>query len=444
MFVEAVVVTVGLACSRRAVPPVQRAQARVATATVPVVMDGATVRLHQAPGVGLGTTLRLPAPFHTPSASNPPRLVNRPPGASPTGPAGTRVDVWASAKPGGRWLALAPNGDVFLSDHTTGTVSVLRDADGDGRAEGRFVFARALNLPLGMAFHPDGWLYVACTNAVLRFRYTPGQTEAQSPPERVASLPGQGYNQHWTRNVLVSADGRTVFVTVGSATNVDVETDPRRAAISAMDPDGGHFRVYATGLRNPLGLALHPVTGALYTTVNERDGLGDDLVPDYLTAVQEGAFYGWPFAYFGPHEDPRRAGERPDRVRAAVVPDLALGAHVAPLGLIFPVRDAILPMRGDALVALHGSWNRSVPAGYKVVRVRFQDGRPTGVVEDFLTGFATPAGEPWGRPAGLLELTDGSILVVDDAAGVVWRVHRQGATAATSTEHWVDAPGASG
>ncbi|MFO0606075.1 MAG: PQQ-dependent sugar dehydrogenase [Polyangiales bacterium] len=417
-----------LACSRRPAPtraPVAHDRPAAARPAAPA-SPAAHAPLLASPtaGVGLGATLRLPAPFHTPSASNPARLVNRPPDAAPAGPPGTRVDQWASAKPGGRWLALAPNGDVFLSDHTAGTVSVLRDADGDGRAEGRFVFARGLSLPLGMAFHPDGWLYVACTDAVLRFRYAAGQTEAQGAPERVAALPGHGYNQHWTRNVLVSADGHTVFVTVGSATNVDVEDDPRRAAISAMSPDGTHFRPYATGLRNPLGMALHPDTGALYTTVNERDELGDDLVPDYLTAVREGAFYGWPFAYFGAHEDPRHAGERPDLVRAAVVPDLALGAHVAALGLIFPTRDGVAPMRGDALVALHGSWNRSARVGYKVVCARFANGRPTGVVEDFLTGFATPEGEPWGRPAGLLELGDGSILVVDDAAGVIWRVHR--------------------
>lgn len=376
------------------------------------------------PGVGLGASLRLPAPYHTPSARNPAAPADRPPDAVPAGPPGTRVDHWASAKPGGRWLALAPGGDVFLSDHEAGTVSVLRDADHDGRAEQRFVFARDLELPLGMAFHPDGWLYVACTNAVLRYRYAAGQTAAQGRPERVASLPGRGYNQHWTRNVVVSPDGRTVFVTVGSETNADVERDPRRAAISAMAPDGTAFRTYASGLRNPLGMAFHPTTGALFTAVNERDDLGDDLVPDYLTAVREGAFYGWPYAYFGPHEDPRHAGERPDLVRTAVVPDLALGAHVAALGLIFPTRDGVLPMRGDALVALHGSWNRSTRVGYKVVRARFAGGRPTGVVEDVVTGFATPTGEQWGRPVGLLELDDGSILVVDDGSGVIWRVHR--------------------
>lgn len=429
-----VAAVLALACSRRVAParPTVLPPARpVVTAAVPTPADGPitaetaeTAEVAATPGVGLGATLRLPPPFHTPSADNAAPRVNRPPDAVPQGPPGTRVDWWASAKPGGRWMALAPNGDVFLSDHDAGTVSVLRDADGDGRADGRTVFARGLNLPLGLAFHPDGWLYVACTDAVLRFRYAAGQTVARGAPERVAALPGRGYNQHWTRNVLASPDGRTLFVTVGSETNVDVEADPRRAAISVMSPDGSGFRPYATGLRNPLGLAFHPVTGALFTTVNERDGLGDDLVPDYLTAVREGAFYGWPFAYFGAHEDPRHAGERPDRVAAAVAPDLGLGAHVAALGLIFPTRDGVASLRGDALVALHGSWNRSVRAGYKVVRVRFAEGRPTGVVEDFITGFVTPEGGVWGRPAGLLELADGSILVADDAAGVLWRVHR--------------------
>ncbi len=414
---------VAVACSRRPSPPRAPVAHDRPAATAPIAPPPAAPTAASA-GVGLGASLRLPAPYLTPSASNPAPQVNRPPGAVPSGPPGTRVEYWASAKPGGRWLALAPGGDVFLSDHDAGTVTVLRDADHDGRAEQRFVFARDLELPLGMAFHPAGWLYVACTNAVLRYRYAAGQTAAAGPPERVASLPGRGYNQHWTRNVIVSPDGATVFVTVGSETNADVETDPRRAAISALAPDGTNFRTYASGLRNPLGMAFHPTTGALFTTVNERDDLGDDLVPDYLTSVREGAFYGWPYAYFGPHEDPRHAGERPDLVRATVVPDLALGAHVAALGLIFPTRDGVLPMRGDALIALHGSWNRSVRAGYKVVRARFAEGHPTGVLEDVVTGFATPEGQQWGRPAGLLELDDGSILVVDDAAGVIWRVHR--------------------
>jgi glucose/arabinose dehydrogenase len=240
----------------------------------------------------------------------------------------------------------------------------------------------------------------------------------------VLELPGLGYNQHWTRNVIVSPDAHKLYVTVGSETNVEAETDPRRGAITECDPDGRNARVYANGLRNPLGMAFHPDTRGFFTVVNERDMLGDDLVPDYLTEVRAGAFYGWPFSYFGAHEDPRRAGERPDLVRAAVVPDLSLGAHVAPLSMIFPLRDGVAAMRGDALVSLHGSWNRSQPVGYRVVRVRFANGRPTGVIEDFITGWLAPNNKAWGRPAGLAELPDGSLLVVDDANEVIWRVAR--------------------
>ncbi len=403
----ALVLLASLACTRsRATPP-----------PAPASQHGYVV-------VGLGASLRLPPPYQTPSASNPPQVAPRPEGFAPRGPPGTAVDVWADDVRGVRWMALAPDGAVFATDHRQGRVLVLRDADGDGRVETRAVFATGLSLPFGLAFHPDGWLYVANTDAVVRFHYAPGQTRAEGAPERVAPLPGRGYNQHWTRNVVVAPGGREVYVTVGSETNDDVERDPRRAAVLECDPDGSNLRVYATGLRNPVGLAFHPATGALYTVVNERDTLGDDLVPDYLTAVRAGAFYGWPYAYFGAHEDPHHAGERPDLVARAVVPDLSLGAHLAALGLIFPTRDAVLPMRGDALVSLHGSWNRAHRAGYKVVRARFVNGQPTGQIDDFVTGWVAPDDRVWGRPVGLLEIGDGSILVADDGADVIWRVHR--------------------
>jgi glucose/arabinose dehydrogenase len=264
---------------------------------------------------------------------------------------------------------------------------------------------------------------VGNTGSVVRFRYRPGQLEAEGPPERVADLPGHGYRQHWTRNVVVSPDGARVFASVGSATNDSVERDPRRAAIRVFDPDGAHARVFASGLRNAVGMAFEPRTGALWAVVNERDELGDDLPPDYLTVVRDGAFYGWPFAYAGRVEDPRHRGERPDLVARATVPDLALGAHVASLGLVFYTA-AQFPgdYRGDALVSLHGSWNRAQRVGYKVVRVRFRDGRPTGEVTDFVAGWLTDDGAVWGRPVGLAQAADGAVLIADDGGSVIWRV----------------------
>lgn len=326
---------------------------------------------------------------------------------------------------GARWMAEAPNGDIFVTDHVASSVWVLTDADHDGRADGpRRRFVANLAQPFGIAFHPDGWLYVACTDGVMRWRYRPGQRVAEGRADEVVALPGEGYNQHWTRNLIVSPDGRALYVTVGSETNNEPEADPRRAAISTMAPDGGGFRVFAGGLRNPVGMAFRPDTETLYAVVNERDGLGDGLVPDYFTSVRDQGFYGWPYAYFGPNEDPDRRGERPDLVARAVVPDLALGAHVAALGLVFPTRGALGVARGDALVSLHGSWNRAQRVGYKVVRVHFEGDRPVSL-DDRLTGFVLADDTVWGRPVGLVERSDGALLVADDAGGVIWQVTRR-------------------
>jgi glucose/arabinose dehydrogenase len=341
-------------------------------------------------------------------------------------PKGFTINVFAE---GGfvypRWMALAPNGDVFVADSRANSVLVLRDADADGRAESRFVFSDKLRQPFGMAFWGD-WLYVANTDSVVRFRYKPGQTAAEGEPEKIIELTAGGYNQHWTRNIIFSPDGKKLFVSIGSATNVDVESDPRRAAISVYDPDGKNHRIFASGLRNPIGLAWNPKTGELWTAVNERDGLGDDLVPDYATAVKEGGFYGWPYSYIGQNEDPRRRGERPDLVRKSIVPDVLFTSHSAALGIVF-YTGKMFPKeyQGDAFVAFHGSWNRHKLTGYKIVRIRFNDGKLMGnQYEDFVWGWlpSEESNEVWGRPVGLLVNADGSLLIADDGAKKIWRV----------------------
>jgi glucose/arabinose dehydrogenase len=323
-------------------------------------------------------------------------------------------------------MALAPNGDVFVADSRANTVIVLRDKNKDGIAEERFVFSDKLAQPFGMAFHKD-WFYVANTDSVVRFSYKSGQTQAAGEPERVVELTPGGYNQHWTRNILFSPDGSKMFVSIGSASNVDVEADPRRAAISVYDPDGKNHKIYAGGLRNPIGLAWNPKTGELWTAVNERDGLGDDLVPDYATSVKEGGFYGWPYSYIGQNEDPRRKGENPELVKKAIVPDVLFTSHVAALGIQF-YTGKMFPKeyQGDAFVAFHGSWNRAKLSGYTVVRIPFDDkGNLEGNrYENFVAGWLPDenSNEVWGRPVGLLVNSDGSLLIADDGGRKIWRV----------------------
>ena len=271
-------------------------------------------------------------------------------------------------------------------------------------------------------------LYVANTDGVVRFPYREGQTRIDAPGELILPLPAGGYNNHWTRNIIASPDGQKLYVSVGSASNVGeygMDEEIRRANILEINPDGSGEKVFASGLRNPNGMDWAPETGALWTAVNERDGLGDDLVPDYITSVRDSGFYGWPYSYYGQNEDPRRAGERPDLVARAIVPDYALGSHTASLGLVFYDGDSFPERyRGGAFIGQRGSWNRSEFSGYKVVFVPFDGGQPSGAPEDFLTGFiADPErGEAYGRPVGLALLPDGSLLVADDAGNTVWRV----------------------
>jgi glucose/arabinose dehydrogenase len=391
---------------------------------------------------------QLPAPFETPWNRAIPRIVERPGGAVPTAPAGFTVNVFAEGLRSPRRMALAANGDVLVTESREGEIVILRDADGDGVAERRGTFAAGLTLPFGLAIH-GGFLYVGNNDAVVRFAYAPGQLSAQGPPERVVDLPvssdaldtdtaerlgidvsrTRGFN-HWTRNLIFAPDGRRMYVAVGSATNAMPGSDPRRAAINEYAPDGSAHRIYAAGLRNPVPLAFHPETAVLWTAVHERDHLGDELPPDYVTGVVEGGFYGWPYAYTGPNPEPILAGARPDLVARTIVPDVLLPAHAAPMGLAFYTGDAFpAAYRGSAFVALHGSINRLALEGYSLVRIPFADGMPSGPPEDFLTGFVVrddDLKEVWGRPVDVIEAADGSLLVSDDAGGRIFRIRHAG------------------
>ncbi len=356
---------------------------------------------------------QLAPPYRTQSAGNPPNVVARPADAKLVVPAGFRIELWADDFQDPRNMVLAPNGDVFVADSAAGRIGVVR-------GDKRWVFADELNRPFGLAFLGNQ-LFVGTEDAIVRFEYAAGQTQSRGEPVRVTPLPSGG---HATRNIVFNRDGTKMYVAVGSASNASDETDqPLRAAITEYNPDGSGKRTFASGLRNPIGLAWNG--NALWTVVNERDGLGDDLVPDFATEVKDGAFYGWPFSYIGRNVDPRREGEHPELVARAIPPSLLFESHSAPITLAF-YDGAMFPerYRGGAFVALHGSWNRSLRTGYKVVHIPFRNGQPSGGYDDFVTGWAPdPASdEVWGRPAGLLVLRDGSLLISDDGAGVIWRV----------------------
>jgi glucose/arabinose dehydrogenase len=377
-----------------------------------------------------------------------------PAGSAPVAAAGLAVTPYATGLQHPRWLYVLPNGDVLVAETnaperpedgkgikgwamkkvmkragaavpSANRITLLRDADGDGAAEARSVFLQGLNSPFGMALVGRD-LYVANTDALVRFQYTEGQTQIDAPGAKVADLPGGPLNHHWTKNVIASRDGQRLYVTVGSNSNVaenGMDKEERRAAILEIEAATGATRVFASGLRNPNGLAWQPQSGALWTVVNERDELGSDLVPDYLTSVKEEGFYGWPYSYYGKHVDERVKPPRPDLVGKAVVPDYALGAHVAPLGLVF-YEGKLLPerYRGGAFVGQHGSWNRRPPSGYNVVFVPFRDGRPSGPPEEVLGGFLDDKGRARGRPVGITLDKAGALLVADDVGNVIWRV----------------------
>ena len=375
-----------------------------------------------------------------------------PDGAKPSPASGLAVQAFGSGLDHPRWLYVLPNGDVLVAETnkpykepsgvrakimamvqkragagvlSADRITLLRDADGDGVAEVRSEFLSGLRSPFGMALVGDQ-LYVANTDAILRFPYTAGATQITVPGVKVADLPAGPINHHWTKNILASRDGKFLYATVGSNSNVGengMDNEVNRAAILEIDVASGATRLYASGLRNPNGLGWEPQGGALWTVVNERDELGSDLVPDYLTSVRDGGFYGWPYSYFGQHVDTRIEPPRPDLVAKAVVPDYALGSHVAPLGMTFYESD-LLPARyaGGAFVGLHGSWNRRPLSGYKVVFVPFAQGVPSGRLEDVLTGFLNDQGDAYGRPVGVAVDKTGALLVADDVGNIVWRV----------------------
>lgn len=376
-----------------------------------------------------GTRIRvraadMPAPYATPSASNSPRF-HQAPGGGLVLPKGFASNVFADGLERARWLAVAPNGDVFLTQSTSSKIWLLRDADGDGRAEMKQVFAGDFDRPHGMAVRP-GFLYVADIRGLWRIPYEPGQTAAKAGAERVTPEGAFGSGGgHWTRNIVFSPDGQRVYVAIGSRSNADEEAPPR-ATVQEFAADGSGQRTFASGLRNPVGIAFYPGTDDLYVVVNERDGLGDGLVPDYLTRLQRDGFYGWPYSYIGAHPHPNLAAKRPDLIAKAIVPDTLFRSHSAPLGLVFYDAEQFPPeYRGDAFVALHGSWNAAQPQGYMVVRVPFKDGRPADHYEVFASGFWLGGTDPAvvrGRPVGLAVAKDGSLLIADDYAAVVWRV----------------------
>ena len=358
---------------------------------------------------------------------NQPLIVPPPPNFQPQVPPGFEVSVFARGFTQPRWLAVAPNGDVFVSDSAAGKVVVLHDPQAKGYAESRDVFADHLNLPFAIAFHDD-FVYVANTNEVVRFRYDPKTSKRLSDAEHILDLPGMGYHQHWTRSLAFSPDGQKLFTSVGSSTNVSIENDSRRAAILISDPDGKNAQIYASGLRNAVGIGFHPETNALWATVNERDDIADEIPSDYFTHVAPGGFYGWPYAYDGKHPD-NRVSSRPDMVAKTITPDLSLGAHVAPLQFAFYDKQEFpAEYRHGAFIAEHGSWNKRVRSGYQVAFVPFANGSPAGEAKPFFSGFVPDATKKqvYGRLVGVVVTPDGALLVSDDAQNLIWRISYRG------------------
>ena len=368
-----------------------------------------------------GQKPKLPAPFASKSAGNGPEKVRPSAGFLPAVPQGFRVNVFATTFKRPRWLTVAPNGDIFLADMGSGEIIVMRDPGHTGGAQVREVFVSGQRRPFGIAFH-ENYVYVGNTNEVVRFPYDPKTSKRLGEAEHLLDLPGGG---HDTRSLAFSADGKHLFIGVGSESNISTGEDSRRAAVTVCDPDGKNARRFATGLRNPVGLALEPVTGEVWTTVNERDELGDDLPPDYFTSLRDGGFYGWPYSYIGDNVDPRVKPQKPDLVARAIIPDVLLGAHVAPLQFAFYTGKQFPESYwGGAFVAEHGSWNRATRSGYQIAFVAFKNGKPSADPVPFMTGLVPDPSQKnvYGRPVGVTVAPDGSLLVSDDEAAVIYRV----------------------
>jgi glucose/arabinose dehydrogenase len=393
-----------------------------------------------APGTRrLITVADLPAPFATHSAFNPPtKIVPRPEGAALHVPEGFAVDTFVSGLKAPRLVRVAPNGDLFVAESMAGQIRVLRDSKNTGKPELNEVFAAGLKQPFGIAFYPNGpepkYIYIANTDSVVRFPYKNGDIKAGGNSETIVpDIPGGGHLQgggHWTRDIVFSKDGKKMYVSVGSHSNVyedPKENEERRADILEYNPDGTGFRIFASGIRNPVGITIEPRTGELWASVNERDLLGDYLPPDYITHVQAGGFYGWPWFYIGNHPDPRHPGAHPELADKTIVPDVLLQSHSASLEMTFYTgKQFPSEYSYDAFAAEHGSWNRARRTGYKVIRVPMKNGKATGEYEDFLTGFVTPEGNVWGRPVGVAVARDGSLYVSDDGSNTIWRITYSG------------------
>jgi hypothetical protein len=390
----------------------------------------------------------LPKPGATPSSANVSHVAGRPRSALPQVPDGFRIELFAEGLSGPRQMRVAPNGDIFIAETGAGRIRVLRAANGSSKPSTNEIYASGLHQPFGIAFFPSGdnpqWVYVANTDSVVRFPYRQGDLKAVQKPETVVVELPHGYG-HSTRDIAFGNDDKRMLVSVGSASNeaegmgsapgglpswignhapgASWGSESDRAGVLAFDPDGKNPGVFATGIRNCVGLAVHPKTGDVYCSTNERDGLGDNLVPDYVTRVREGAFYGWPWFYIGGNDDPHHAGERPDLKDKVTIPDVLIQPHSASLGLVFYNANAF-PSEyvGDGFAAEHGSWNRSKRTGYKVIRIRLRDGLPTGEYEDFVTGFVINDSNVWGRPVGVVVAHDGALLVSEDGNGTIWRV----------------------
>jgi glucose/arabinose dehydrogenase/mono/diheme cytochrome c family protein len=383
------------------------------------------------------TVTDLPAPFATKSANNGPRVVARPSDAWPKVPDGFKVEQYiATGIEEPRNIVTAPNGDYFFAESGPGNVKIARGITGDGKPELVATYATGLNRPYGIAFYPPGpdpkWVYVGNTNEVVRFAYKNGDLKATGGPEHIADVPGGG--GHWTRPIVFTPDGKKMFVPVGSVSNVDdPDTTPaelNRADVLEFNPDGSGMRIYAYGIRNGGGgAAIDPKTGELWVSVNERDGLGDNLVPDYITHVEPGGFYGWPWWYMGGHQDPRRLGTHPELQDKVITPDVILQPHFASLGITFyDGKQFPAEYTGDIFAAEHGSWNKNIRGGYELIRVPLHGtGKATGEFEDFMTGFVLPDGNVWGRPVGVTVAADGSLLVTDDGSNAIWRITYTGA-----------------